>query len=71
MVIVATLAPVGAALLVIAAYLLGTFPTALLVTRHRGVDPTQAGSGNPGATNVLRTSGKLAGAVTLAGDLAK
>lgn len=69
--IVATLAPVGAALLVIAAYLVGTFPTALLVTRRRGVDPTQAGSGNPGATNVLRTSGTVAGAVTLAGDLAK
>lgn len=66
-----TLAPVGAALLVIAAYLLGTFPTALVVTRRSGVDPTQVGSGNPGATNVLRTSGKVAGAATLAGDVAK
>ncbi|HEX6424259.1 MAG TPA: glycerol-3-phosphate acyltransferase [Acidimicrobiales bacterium] len=66
-----TLAPVGAALLVIAAYLLGTFPTALVVTRRSGVDPTQTGSGNPGATNVLRTSGRVAGAATLAGDVAK
>jgi len=61
----------AAALWVAAAYLLGTFPTALLVTRRRGVDPTRAGSGNPGATNVARTSGRRAGAATLAGDVAK
>lgn len=64
--------PVGvSALCVIVAYLLGTFPTAVLVTRRRGVDPTRAGSGNPGATNVLRTAGKRAGAATLVGDVAK
>jgi glycerol-3-phosphate acyltransferase PlsY len=64
--------PAGiAALCVVVAYLLGTFPTAVLVTRRRGVDPTRAGSGNPGATNVLRTAGKRAGAATLAGDVAK
>lgn len=56
---------------VIAAYLVGTFPTALLVAGRRGVDPTRSGSGNPGATNVLRTAGRRAGAVTLLGDLAK
>lgn len=56
---------------VVAAYLLGTFPTALLVGRGHGVDPTRAGSGNPGATNVLRTAGKRAGVATLAGDVAK
>ncbi|HET6950934.1 MAG TPA: glycerol-3-phosphate acyltransferase [Acidimicrobiales bacterium] len=56
---------------VVAAYLVGTFPTALLVGRRRGVDPTRAGSGNPGATNVARTAGKAAGAATLAGDLGK
>ena len=56
---------------VVASYLLGTFPTALLVGRRRGVDPTAAGSGNPGATNVARTAGRRAGAITLAGDLAK
>lgn len=55
----------------VAAYLLGTFPTAHLVGRWRGVDPTRAGSGNPGATNVLRTAGRRAGALTLAGDVAK
>jgi acyl phosphate:glycerol-3-phosphate acyltransferase len=63
--------PGVAALSVVIAYFVGTFPTALLVTRRRGVDPTRAGSGNPGATNVLRTAGKAAGAATLAGDVAK
>ena len=53
------------------AYLLGTFPSARLAARHEGVDPTAAGSGNPGATNVYRTAGRRAGALTLAGDLFK
>ena len=38
-------------LLVVPAYLLGTFPTALVVGRRRGRDPTAEGSGNPGASN--------------------
>jgi acyl phosphate:glycerol-3-phosphate acyltransferase len=59
------------AVCVAASYLLGTFPTALLVGRSRGVDPTRAGSGNPGATNVARTAGRWAGALTFAGDAAK
>lgn len=62
---------VVSALCVAVSYLLGTFPTAVLVTRRRGVDPTRAGSGNPGATNVLRTAGKRAGVATLIGDVAK
>lgn len=53
------------------AYLLGTFPSALLATRRRGVDPTATGSGNPGATNVYRAAGRRAGALTLAGDFVK
>ena len=53
------------------AYLLGTFPSARLATRRRGVDPTAAGSGNPGATNVYRTAGRRAGVLTLAGDVIK
>ncbi len=57
--------------LVVAAYFVGTFPTAILVGRRRGLDPTQAGSGNPGATNIHRLAGKKAGAVVLAIDLAK
>jgi glycerol-3-phosphate acyltransferase PlsY len=62
---------VASAACVVASYLLGTFPTALLVGRSRGVDPTRQGSGNPGATNVARTAGRRAGALTFAGDAAK
>lgn len=57
--------------LLIPAYLLGTFPTALLVGRREGRDPTQEGSGNPGASNALRTMGRRAGALVLLGDLGK
>ena len=56
---------------VVAAYLLGTFPTAALIGRMTGHDPTAEGSGNPGATNVLRTSGRGAGVAVLAIDVAK
>jgi acyl phosphate:glycerol-3-phosphate acyltransferase len=61
----------GAALVVVAGYLLGTFPTAALVSRLTGHDPTAEGSGNPGATNVYRTAGRGAGAAVLVVDLAK
>ena len=54
-----------------AAYLLGTFPTAATVGRRRGRDPASEGSGNPGATNVYRLAGARAGAVVLIGDLLK
>lgn len=63
--------PLVAAGVVAAGYLLGTLPTALVVARRRGVDPTAMGSRNPGATNVARTAGTTAGVLTLAGDLAK
>ena len=43
------------------AYLLGTFPSALLVANARGVDITAAGSGNPGAANIGRTLGRKLG----------
>lgn len=56
---------------VLGAYVLGTLPTALLVGRRRGVDPTATGSGNPGASNVYRLLGRRAGAAVLAGDLLK
>ena len=58
-------------LLVVPAYLLGTFPTAILVGRHEGRDPTQEGSGNPGASNVMRLVGWKAGVVVLVADAAK
>jgi glycerol-3-phosphate acyltransferase PlsY len=60
------------AALALAAYLLGSIPFAVIVSRLCGLpDPRRHGSGNPGATNVLRTGGKAAAALTLAGDAAK
>lgn len=56
-------------LLIIGAYLLGSVSSAIIVCRLMGLpDPRTQGSGNPGATNVLRIGGKRAGAVTLLGD---
>ena len=60
------------ALLVATGYLLGSIATAVLVSRALGVaDPRTGGSGNPGATNVLRLAGSKAAALTLAGDVLK
>jgi len=59
-------------LLCLAGYLLGSLPFAVIVSRAFGLaDPRSYGSGNPGATNVLRSGNKLAAALTLAGDAAK
>ncbi|MHB1201809.1 MAG: glycerol-3-phosphate 1-O-acyltransferase PlsY [Acidithiobacillus sp.] len=59
-------------LLPIFGYLLGSIATAIVVARLLHLpDPRQAGSGNPGTTNVLRLGGKRAAALTLAGDLIK
>ena len=59
-------------LLVAAGYLLGSVAAAVLVSRALGAsDPRSGGSGNPGATNVLRLAGRRAAALTLAGDVAK
>lgn len=44
-------------LLLIPAYLLGTFPTAVMIGRSKGIDITRVGSGNPGASNIARTFG--------------
>lgn len=66
--------PAGAAIalaVVLAAYAIGTFPTALLVGRRLGFDPTTSGSGNPGASNTTRIGGLRAGAVVLLGDAGK
>jgi len=58
--------------LVIFAYLLGSVPTGLLLSKAlAGIDPRQKGSRNIGATNVMRTAGKVLGAVTLLGDVLK
>ena len=56
----------------VAAYLIGSLSFAVIVSRMFGLpDPHDYGSGNPGATNVLRTGRKLAAALTLAGDTGK
>lgn len=57
--------------LIVFSYLLGSIPTGVIVSRLLGKDPRQEGSGNIGATNVMRTAGKGAGAATLLGDMAK
>jgi glycerol-3-phosphate acyltransferase PlsY len=54
---------------IVAAYLIGSLSFAVIVSRVMGLaDPRTFGSGNPGATNVLRTGKKAAAALTLLGD---
>jgi glycerol-3-phosphate acyltransferase PlsY len=55
----------------LAAYLLGSIPTGFLVAQARGVDIRTVGSGNIGATNVVRTLGKTAGVFVLLIDALK
>ncbi len=53
-------------------YLVGSIATAILVARALGLgDPRLSGSGNPGATNILRIGGRKAALLTLLGDLIK
>lgn len=59
-------------ILIIAAYLIGSISTAIIVCKLMSLpDPRTEGSGNPGATNVLRVGGKKAAAITLFGDMLK
>jgi glycerol-3-phosphate acyltransferase PlsY len=59
-------------LLIATGYLIGSISTAVIVGRWLQLpDPRAQGSGNPGATNMLRIGGKKAGILTLAGDLLK
>jgi len=59
-------------ILIALAYLLGSIPFAVVVSRVMGLqDPRSYGSKNPGATNVLRTGNRAAAALTLLGDAAK
>ncbi|RUS67519.1 putative glycerol-3-phosphate acyltransferase [Saezia sanguinis] len=61
-----------AAIAIIAAYLLGSISFAVVVTRALGIqDPRTYGSGNPGATNVLRSGSKKAAILTLLFDALK
>ncbi len=57
---------------IVIAYLIGSLSFAVIVSRTLGLpDPRSYGSGNPGATNVLRTGNRLAALLTLAGDALK
>ena len=57
---------------VLAAYLIGSISFAVVVSKLFGLpDPHSYGSGNPGATNVLRTGSRAAAVLTLVGDGAK
>src|SRR5881227_1234734 len=60
------------AIALVAAYLIGAIPFGFLLVRWKtGGDIRAAGSGNIGATNVLRTTGRIAGFATLLLDMAK
>jgi glycerol-3-phosphate acyltransferase PlsY len=59
-------------ILILATYLIGSLSSAIIVCKLMGLpDPRGEGSGNPGATNVLRFGGKKAAAITLGGDMIK
>lgn len=58
-------------ILSVIAFVLGSLPTGLLVAKARGIDPRKAGSGNIGATNILRTAGRGPALLTLTGDVLK
>ena len=60
-----------AALVLPLSYLLGSIPFSYLVARRRGVDVRQVGSGNVGATNVMRSAGTAAGLLAFGLDFVK
>ncbi len=55
----------------VVAYICGSIPTGVLLTRRLGIDIRNTGSGNVGATNVARSAGKKVGLLTLLGDALK
>jgi glycerol-3-phosphate acyltransferase PlsY len=57
--------------LIVAAYLIGSIPTGVIVGRLRGFDPRAVGSGNIGASNVVRAGGISSAVMTLVGDALK
>lgn len=64
--------PISFIILLIAAYLLGSLNSAIIVCKCFGLpSPRTVGSGNPGATNVLRLGSKKAAALTFLGDACK
>lgn len=62
----------GTLIAILLGYLIGSISFAVVVSRLMGLDdPRKYGSGNPGATNVLRSGNKLAALLTLVGDALK
>ena len=59
------------ALIVIFTFILGSIPFGVIIAKAKGVDLKKVGSGNIGATNVLRSLGKWPAALTLLGDVLK
>ncbi|HUG08339.1 MAG TPA: glycerol-3-phosphate 1-O-acyltransferase PlsY [Acidimicrobiia bacterium] len=59
------------ALALLAAYVVGSIDFAVIVARMHGVDIREVGSGNPGASNVLRSVGRVPAAMVLVGDTLK
>jgi glycerol-3-phosphate acyltransferase PlsY len=62
---------VSSFLITLFAYLLGSVPVGVILARIKGADPRKVGSGNIGATNVMRAAGKTTGILTLVGDILK
>jgi glycerol-3-phosphate acyltransferase PlsY len=58
-------------LLIICAFVMGSIPVGVIVAKTKGIDLKKIGSGNIGATNVLRSLGKGPAALTLFGDMLK
>lgn len=58
-------------LLIVFAYIMGSIPVGVILGKLKGVDPRKTGSGNIGATNVMRAAGKMFGIITLLCDAAK
>ena len=57
--------------LIIVSFVTGSIPFGIIVARIKGIDLKKVGSGNIGATNVLRSMGKSSAALTLLGDILK
>ncbi|TAL28915.1 MAG: glycerol-3-phosphate 1-O-acyltransferase [Nitrospirae bacterium] len=58
-------------LLIIFSFILGSVPFGVIIAKVKGINLKKAGSGNIGATNVLRVMGKGSAALTLLGDMLK
>jgi glycerol-3-phosphate acyltransferase PlsY len=63
--------PVFSLIAILIAYLLGSISFGLLISKRRGINLRDHGSGNIGATNVFRVIGKREGILTLTGDVLK